>query len=147
MANIHEILDTDKARYHFIRGLVNLSKAQEMSENLTGVEEEELYFLRNAMTALEIKEVDRIELENLINATENEVKIEFDNMKQSIFFLREGIQICYVDKRYTQAEKEMIGGMAKKLKISDEKLQKIEAWVEEGMEWSNRGETLLEMEG
>jgi hypothetical protein len=146
MINILDILNTEKARINFIKGLIYISKAKEMREGLTGVETEELIFFRNAMISLQIDEKTQKELEEIINYTDITIDIAFDNKKQSLFFLREGIQICYVDGVYYDAEKDMIKEMADKLGIGMDIIEKIEKWVLEGIEWTKQGEKFLEME-
>ena len=146
MADIMEILNSDDSRMHFIKGLINLSKAQEIRAGKNTISDEELTMLRNAMIALNIPANAQKELESLIYSSENIIDIEFESKKQALFFLREGLQICYVEGQYYIEEKEMMGEMAKKLGVSDKKLAQLEQWVIEGIEWVHRGDKLLEVE-
>ena len=146
MADIMEILNSDESRMHFIKGLINLSKAQEIRAGKNTISDEELSMLRNAMIALNIPEDSQKALESSIYSNENIIDIEFESKKQALFFLREGLQICYVEGQYYVEEKEMMGEMAKKLGVSEEKLEQLEKWVLEGIEWVHRGDKLLEVE-
>lgn len=147
MIDIFDILNSEKARICFIKGLINLSKAQEMSQGQTNISDEELGMLRNSMAALKIPEDVQINLEQSIYSKENIVDIEFDSKRQALFFLREGLQICYVEGNYYDAEKAMIKAISHRLGVSDDSLKQLEAWALEGIEWSRRGDKLLELEG
>ncbi len=144
--NIQEILYDEKSKINFMKGLINLAKAAETREGLIGVNTEEMNFLRNTMAALGLSlEVQR-KLENLVKSKDNTIEISFENKKQALFFLREGIQICYIEGQYNQAEKDMVDEMAQILGVNQEAVTKIEDWVKEGIEWSKRGLSICEME-
>ena len=147
MINVFDILTTEKSRVNFMKGLVYLSRAEEICEGTIGITPEEMAALDSAMVTLNIPEDERANIEKLINSSEINLDIELDNMKQALFFIREGVQICYVEGRYCQAEKDMIYKMGQVLGVSNEKIKQIEDWAFEGIQWSKRGETLIEMEG
>lgn len=146
MVNILEILHTEDSRVNFIKGLINLSKASEMAEGRIGIEDEELEFLRNAMSALQLGDQKKQELEAMIYSKENKVDIYFEYRKQALFFLREGIQVCYIEGQYQKAERDMVHSMSQQLGISKKCVEEIERWALEGREWANRGEKILELE-
>ena len=146
MANILEVLPDEKSRINFIRGLISLSKAAEQREGSAGINTEEMTFLKNAMLALNLSEQIQHELEGLVRSKENSINISFEGKKQALFFLREGLQICYAEGQYYQAEKDMINEMADILGISSVTVDKIEQWVVEGIDWVKRGDEILEME-
>ena len=147
MINILEVLTDEKSRINFMRGLINLAKAEEAREGSVGINTEEMIFLKNSMLALNLTEHSQRELEAFVRSKDNTIKISFETKKQALFFLREGMQICYIEGQYYQAEKDMIEEMANMLGIGSETVEKIEKWVKEGIEWSARGEEILEMEG
>ena len=146
MLNILEILNTQTSRINFIRGLIYLSRAQEISEVKKGIEPEERVFLRNAMISLSIPEKEMEELEELIDLDNIDIDLQFNNKKQALFFIREGIQVCYVDGQYTELERDMIYDMGDLLGIGKEKIVEIENWALEGIRWVERGNKLLEVE-
>lgn len=146
MINMLEILNDEKSRVSFLKGLINLAKVTEISEGISGIACEEKVFLQNAMSALGLSESIKSELELFAESKEIDMNISFENLRQALFFLREGLQICYIEGKYQQAEKEMIEKFAQRLNISLETVDKIEAWVQEGIQWSLRGDTLLELE-
>lgn len=139
MINANQILDTAQAKINFMKGIINLAKVE-------GIHENEIVLFNQAMAALGLSEETILELDDLIRDEENIVEVEFDSKKQGLFFLKEGIQLCYVDGHYGDKEKELIREKAFKLGISLEHVHKIEEWVLEGIEWSNRGDQLLELE-
>jgi len=147
MTNILEVLTDEKSRTNFMRGLINLSKAEESREGSVGINTEEMTFLKNAMLALNLPEYTQRELETFVRSKDNAINVSFETKRQALFFLREGMQICYIEGQYYQTEKDMIEEMAKMLGVSCETVKKIEQWVREGIEWSARGEEILEMEG
>lgn len=147
MANLLEVFNDEISRVNFMRGLINLAKAEESREGSAGINTEEMNFLKNSMLALNLSEQSQRELEAIVRSNENNVNVSFESKRQALFFLREGVQICYVEGRYYQAEKDMIMEMANLLCISKDSVKKIESWVQEGLEWSSRGIELLEMEG
>ncbi|OPY55809.1 MAG: hypothetical protein A4E55_02397 [Pelotomaculum sp. PtaU1.Bin035] len=147
MINILEILDSERARINFIKGLIYLSKATEKKEGLGGIDESELVFLRNSMRALCLEQEIQNKLEEFIMLKEIRIDLSFDSKKQTLFFFREAIQLCYIDGMYQQAEKDMVLEMAKMLGVELNIIDKIEKWVLEGIEWLQRGDKLLELEG
>ncbi|MBU3191294.1 TerB family tellurite resistance protein [Clostridium bowmanii] len=146
MINVFDVLTTEKSRVNFMKGLVYLSKSQEIFEGTNEISPEEMESLKGAMQTLNISQEERVNIEKLIYSTEINSDIEFDNIKQSLFFIREGIQICYVDGIYSQAEKDMIYRMGQKLGVSDYKIKQIEDWAFEGIQWAERGDNLIVME-
>ncbi|MGC7871823.1 hypothetical protein ACPUYX_09885 [Desulfosporosinus sp. SYSU MS00001] len=147
MVDIHQILDSDDSKVNFIKGLIYLSKAEELEKGIKGINMEELGYLNNAMVALNIDELKRKQLESLIYLNSIELDISFKSKRQAVFFLREGIQICCIDGQYSQAEKDLVYRMASVLGINKSMVANLEEWVSEGIEWSNRGEKFLELEG
>lgn len=146
MINILEILDTQTSRINFIKGLICLSRAQEISEAKKGIDPEEKVFMRNAMMSLSIPDKQMEELEELIDADNIDIDLEFNNKRQALFFIREGIQVCYVDGEYTKPEKDMIYDMGNLLGIDKEDIEMIEEWVLEGIKWVERGNKFLKVE-
>lgn len=145
MINIMDVLYTEKSRINFIKGLVFLSKAQEISEGLTGIDPEEMLFLENAMNGLQIPQHEREKIIEIISAEKFDIEIEFDNPTQALFFIREGVQICYVDGSYDLPEKEMIYKMGEMLGVNKNKIEEIENWVLEGIKWTEKGNKLIGM--
>ena len=143
MLDIFDILNTEKSRINFIKGLIYISKAEEIAIGSNAVEEEELTALNSAMNTLQIPENERTKLENLISSNEIKIDIEFENSTQSRLLIREALQICYIEGCYGDEEKDMIYKFGKKLGINSNQIEKIEKWVLEGIKWSEFGEKLV----
>lgn len=135
--NINEILNSTNSKKNFLKGLILISKTD-------GVEEEEKVFFEQAGMALQLDQNSIEEIESFWN--KSDIEIEFENKQQSLFFLREAIQLCYVDNGYTDNEKCMILKLAKMLEVNEEIVNKIEEWVVEGIKWSKKGEQIINME-
>lgn len=54
------------------------------------------------------------------------------------------INLAYADKDYSQSERENIINVSGILGISMKKLEEIEDWVRDGIEWRNRSKEILE---
>lgn len=129
MINMLDILSTEKSRVNFIKGLVYISKSEETTQGKNGINSEEMDALKSAMQTLKISQEERVELEKLIYSKEINLDIEFDNMRQSLFFMREAIQVCYAEGCYCEAEKNMIHKMGQMLGISTDKIKEMEDWA------------------
>jgi hypothetical protein len=132
MINMLDILSTEKSRVNFIKGLVYISKSEETTQGKNGINPEEMEALKSAMQTLKIPQEEKVNIEKLINSKDIKLDIEFDNMRQSLFFMREAIQVCYAEGCYCQAEKNMIHEMGQILGISEDKIKEIEDWALEG---------------
>jgi hypothetical protein len=139
MTNAKQILDSENAKVNFMKGIINLAKVE-------GIDESDIILFDKAMLGLGLSEEVIEVLDQLIQDEDNIVEIEFESKRQALFFLKEGIQLCYVDGHYGLEEKRLIEEKAAKLGVSAESVKKIEAWVLEGIEWSNKGDLLLELE-
>jgi hypothetical protein len=137
--NALQILDSENAKESFMRGIIELAK-------VAGVEDSEVIFFEQTMETLGLSEEVRRELGKLLYTDKLDVPFKFTDKKQALFFLREGIQLCFVDGRYQDEEKILIRKMAEQLHISSDSLAKLEEWVTEGINWSNRGDELIYLE-
>lgn len=129
MINLFDILTTEKSRVNFMKGLVYISKSEEISEGTNGINPEEMEALKTAMKTLSISEEEKANIEKLINSKEINLDIEFDNERQALFFMRQAIQVCYAEGCYSQAEKNMIYKMGQMIGVSNDKIKEIEDWA------------------
>lgn len=138
--NINTILDTYSSKINFMKGIICFAKVDGV------IDPEEHKFFINAMNALNIEKNDLEKLSvELVNESLN-FDICFENKKQSLFFLKEAIQLCYCNNNYSSKQQELMRIFAEKLSVSKDALMNIEEWALEGYKWSKRGEKLLEME-
>ena len=138
--DITTILNTYNSKINFMKGIICFAKVDGV------VDQKEQQFFINAMNALNIKEHDLQILSSELLSADFDDNINFENKKQSLFFLKEAIQLCYCNDDYSVKEKELMAIFGEKLNISKESLDSIEKWALEGYNWSKKGEELLEME-
>lgn len=136
--DIKEILQTNEARINFLKGLIRLANADGI------VDESEFVFYRQAAVALELDEQEILDLENL-KGNEHKISINFETNREKMFFLIQAVQLCWVDSNYSEEEQEEIRSICREIGISMEALKEVEMWVQEGIEWNKRSETLLEL--
>lgn len=138
--DINKVLETNESRVNFMKGLIALAKIDGV------VYKNEQGFFVGAMNSLSIGEKDIIKLSDELVSPNIDKEISFNNKKQSLFFLKEAIQLCYCDNNYSEKEKDLIKEFAEKLNVSEKTLKSIEDWALEGYKWSKKGEQLLERE-
>jgi hypothetical protein len=73
-------------------------------------------------------------------------EVHFDTKQQVLFFLREAIQMCYLDGHFSDAERSCLEEISSRSGISQASIAYIEDWVKEGMEWRREGDILLSLE-
>lgn len=136
--NINDILKTEESRKSFLIGLVFLSRVD-------GVDESEKIFFANAAAGLNLSEESQNEV-NLSWTKEEMPELKFEDKKAALFFIMQAIQLSNVDNSYTERERAYIYNTATKLGLSNESVEKIELWVEEGLRWQAEGVKLLDLE-
>ena len=136
--NINEILKTEESRKNFLIGLVFLARVDD-------VEESEKVFFENASASLKLSELSKSEI-NLSWTKADMPELHFENKRASLFFIIQAVQLANDDNSYTEKERDFIYNAATKLGLSNESVNKIELWVEEGLKWQEKGEKLLDME-
>lgn len=143
MILFNELYQTQEDKIMFMHGLIRLAKADGI------VDETELDYFKQASynIGIESDAVEQLYIELTTDNIDLDYKeMSFDNKKKSLFFLREAIQLCYIDSEYSEEEQLEIRNIANELDISFDAIDKIEAWVIRGFEWQNEGELLLDLE-
>lgn len=135
---LYEILNTEKSKFNFLKGLLYLAKAD------GEIEIEEQQFFKNIAHNFSLDQVSIKEIETLFNAKEYTIEIEFEEQKQALLLLQEGIQLCHMDGKYELEEQATIYQIADLLSIDSDKVEKIENWVDEGIKWRNEGRKMIE---
>lgn len=133
MKIIEEIYNSKESQKTFIKGLINVIKADGV------IDESEKTFLSDFLNNFDFDNKDKEEINNFLNSNNNEVTISFENDTQKLFFLKEALQLCYIDGEYHDEEKRLIMDIGKKLGINVEKIKNVEKWTAEGIEWYKRG--------
>lgn len=137
--NIREVLKTEESKLNFLRGLIRLSKVD------GSIKEEEKLFFSQAAIQLEMKEETIALLENYWTS-KVKINVEFETKKEGLFFIQQAIQLCEMDGEYGNNEKKEIKILGEELGLLESSVEKIEAWVEDGLKWQALGENLLELE-
>lgn len=141
MFEIKLIYPSVEERLNFIRGLVRISRAD------TIITPEEEIFFENAALGLGLERAEVQKIHPALADRTIDVPVKFSTKRQALFFFKEAIQLCYVDKVFSDLERNEVMTLAKELGISSESIDSIEAWVLEGREWISRGEELINFLG
>lgn len=141
MNEINEIIDSPDAKMNFMKGLIVLAKADGI------VDPNEQQFFLNASVALGLDDNSRDLISEMLNSDNLSPDITFVTKRQTLFFIREALQLCYMDGSYGVEEKELIEIMRKNNSVTKATVEKIEEWVVKGITWRNEGNTLLALEG
>lgn len=133
---IKELLHTKEARINFLKGLIRLAKADGV------VDANEFVFYQQVAISLELGE-EEISALDKIKSEEHKIALNFETDREKMFFLIQAVQLCWVDNNYSETEQKELRTICQEIAISEEALKAVEAWVQEGVEWNKRGETLL----
>jgi tellurite resistance protein len=137
MNQFNSILSSENSKYNFLKGLIYLAKADGQVDS-----DEKAFFIETGRQ-LNLAECKLVELDELFDAEEYAVELEFENKVQGNLLLQEGVQLCFLDGKYDVEEKAMIAYMGELLLIEEKKIIEIEEWVMEGVEWRERGYSIL----
>lgn len=137
--DMNQILTTNDAKVNFLKGLIRLAKADGI------MDDNEVIFYQQAVNAMGLDVQDCDKINALWEKNSCEIDISFQTNREKMFFFVQAIQLCWIDGSYTQKEKEEIYKIASELQISVTAIEKVEIWVNEGMEWNKRGDSLLEL--
>ncbi len=140
MEAIQQILNSDTSRINFMKGLILLSRAD------GNIDEGEQAFFINAAAAIGLSENYMQAIKDLMTDEKIENDILFQTKQQSLFFMREALQLCYLDNVYHENEKAIINQIGNNNSLSKASIESIESWVVEGMTWKAAGEKLLDLE-
>lgn len=140
MQDLYKVLNSQTSKMRFLMGLAYLAKAD------GAIEESEHSFFLETARAMGLKEKDVSILFMFMTGEDTDLDITFPEKKQALFFLREAMQLCYLDGSFSEAEKVRLEEVSVKNGVTQENLNRIESWVREGMEWQRQGHNLLEME-
>lgn len=131
--NLNEMITTKEEKEMLLSGLVRVMYAD---GKLSETEKE---FLEQVSIGLDCNETD-IDSLKMTNKP-----ITFNDSKSCMFFVTQAVQLCYADGKYETSEQKEMLAICKEMGISEESLHKVEKWVEEGIEWNNRGMGLLNL--
>lgn len=131
-----EILQTTDAKKNFIKGLVRLAKAD------SAISAEEAQYFESAARSLGLDNAQMTEVSACIQS-DRPIEVQLVSMEEKLLLFREGIQLCAIDEAYEESEKVEVRRMAHELGVTEELIQRIESWVDAGMKWRAKGDSLL----
>lgn len=70
----------------------------------------------------------------------------FSDPRTPYILLQELVTLAYLDGRYLEPEKAAVRGIASRLGVSEQRVEDLEAWAQQGVEWRRRGAELLQPE-
>jgi len=138
--NVNDILNDTDSKKSFLTGLVFIAKSDGR------IDEREKVFFQNAGIALGLDDLS-MEALNACWEMDQCPPLEFSNMVQKKFFIREAIQLCCIDEHYAEPEKAFVYNIANKLGVSTTAVKDLENWVYEGIAWKKQGDEFIRTEG
>lgn len=135
-----EIYQEEEEKFDFMKGLIRIARADGV------IAPEEQIMFANAVVGAGITENAAKELQEALVARDIKKEyfaMSFPKKKQSLYFLREAIQLSNVDGKYDPQEKKEIKAIAKELNISSDNVKALEKWVKAGLAWRKEGDKLL----
>ncbi|MDC1067745.1 hypothetical protein OAQ99_01150 [Candidatus Kapabacteria bacterium] len=131
--NINEVFETLDSKQNFLKGIISLIWA----DGVIKIEEDE--FLKDLSLHLKLTTEQLTQLYSLLKDDNAELALKFENDIQRLVFLKEGIQLCYIDGNYDSREKKMMRDYSKQFNISEEFITNLENWVIDGLAWYKKG--------
>ena len=138
---IAAVYPDEESRLTFIRGCVCMAQSDGEVDP-----DEQAFFLQAAVgMGLSPQQVQRVS--SWLSKTQPAETIAFDNKRQTVFFLKEAMQMAFLDGSYDETERAAMRTIAANGGVSLATIEAIEDWVTEGIDWREQGEALLELEG
>lgn len=134
--DVNKILNDQQSKMSFLRGLIRVAKCDNNVDP-----NEKVYFMQVCQNF----GLDDEAQNEISEAWETNKKIifNFERNEQKMFFFIQAIQLCWIDDSYDELERKEIRNIADELGITELAIEKVEAWVLEGMEWNKRANDLL----
>lgn len=135
---ISDVIKTEDSRINYLRGLMRIA---ESDKSKTSVEEGYIYKIAEILGASysEIWQAEE-QLEN-----DNPVTIRFATKQEKTLFLMQALYMCWLDDDYSDAEREEIMAIGNELGTDPSKIEEIELWIKQGIEWMHVGAELIEL--
>ncbi len=130
---INQLLTTNDSKVNFLKGLIAVIKADGIIHQL------EKDFFSEFSVNIGLSERELKTINDLFISNDIDINLSFDNQDQKMFFLKEALQLCYIDGKYHNKEKALIKKIGENLGISEVKIKEIEKWTFEGLNWYKNG--------
>ena len=139
LLEIRDVIKTKDSRINYLRGLIRIA---ESDKNKTSVEEGYIYKIADILGAT-YSEICQVEEQP---GNENLNVIRFATKPEKILFLMQALYMCWLDDDYSDAERKEIIAIGNELEIDSSKIEEIESWVKQGIEWMSAGAELIGLE-
>lgn len=135
---IEDVLVTEDAKVNFLKGLIRVAKCD------NSLESNELSYYMQVASTMNLSDSSKEQINKSWVGNEK-IKVSFEQRREKLFYFIQAIQLCWIDDVYQDDERKEIRDIAKELGIEEEVILKIEKWVDEGIAWNKRGDTLLDL--
>lgn len=138
---LSDVYSDEDSRLSFLLGCVCLAQAD------GDIADTEKAFFINAAAGMEISSKCQEEVAEWLENDQDAERVKFDTKREALFFIREALQLCYMDGHFSGEERELLMQMCSRFGVSRASFEYIEDWVKEGINWRQDGERLLDLEG
>ena len=138
--NLEEVYNTTEAKMNFMKGLIAVIKADQI------IEESEEEFFYNFSKEFGLSERDINKLADLLASNDLDLSVDLQDYNQKIIFIKEALQLAYVDGIYHHHENEVIYALAEKLDLEKKVVRELEEWTSDGIKWYRKGLELFNLE-
>ena len=130
------IFETKEDKVNYLKGLIRISKCNGL------VEPEEMEYFSLVAKGLEL-DSEIIENINSLWSSNEVINLAFSTRYIAAFFMQEALQLCIIDGSFDEAEQREIALIGAELGVSESDINRIHAWIMDGMAWKIRGEEML----
>lgn len=139
LLRIGDVIKTEDARINYLRGLIRIA---ECDKSKTSDEEGYIY---------KIAEIIGSSYSEIWKAQESWgsdlcTEVHFASSQEKTLFLMQALYLCWLDDDYSETERKEIIEIGNELGISPAEIEKIEAWIKQGIEWLGDGAEMLRLE-
>lgn len=136
---IKDVIKTEDSRINYLRGLIRIA---ECDKDKNSVEEGYIYRIAEILGASysEIWQAEQYQ------EKDSQARICFVTKQEKHLFLMQALYMCWLDDDYSDAERKEIMVIGDELGIDPTKIEEIESWVKQGIEWMRAGSELIGLE-
>lgn len=136
MIELNSILASENDKINYLKAIIRVAKCDSV------VTDEEKQYLVAAASLIGLSEEYYKDINSFWYSTD--MKLHFSSPKAAAVTVLQLIQLCWIDGDYSKVEADEISVIAEELGVNRDRVDLMEAWVKEGIEWTNRGDSLIE---
>ena len=137
---LSDVYPSQESQLSFLRGCVCLAQANGV------IDDTERAFFTDAASGMGLSAELQQKVGEWLNSKLDPNDVVFDTKRQALFFIREALQLCYLDGHFSEEERSCLNGIRQRVGISRASFEYVEDWVKEGLAWRQEGELLLGLE-